>query len=359
MKKLLIVSQHQFGYHIDAYMYSKYLKNKFAITFICWDYNKNKIILENINIIYISRKGNIILRNFRFIYKTIFIIKKINFNTIFIDYFRGSFFLKIFAPKNNYILDIRTGSVANTFLRRFVYNKILLFETLFFNKVTIISKSLRKYLGINKNKVKILPLGSDEISTTNKNFDDIKLLYVGTFNNRKLEKTINGFYKFYNENKYKFNIKYTIIGSGKKNEEEKIKEMINKFNLNKVINLLGYIQHDKLKPYFDEHNIGIVFVPQEKKYEYQPPTKLFEYLMSGMPVIATKTFENKKIINKNNGILIDDTDDGFYMGLKSFILHKANFNSKIIKKSVSNYTWKRIIFTYLFPILNNESIKAP
>jgi nucleoside-diphosphate-sugar epimerase len=67
--------------------------------------------------------------------------------------------------------------------------------------------------------------------------------------------------------------------------------------------------------YFDIHNIGVSYIPMLKCFDNQPPTKTFEYLLSGMPVIATATNANKDIINDVNGVLINDNSEEVYNGL--------------------------------------------
>lgn len=37
-------------------------------------------------------------------------------------------------------------------------------------------------------------------------------------------------------------------------------------------------------------------------YDSQPPTKTFEYALSGLYVLATKTRENEKVITNDNGV---------------------------------------------------------
>ena len=67
--KLLIIAQHQFGYHSDTYYYCKHLDRRFRISYICWDYGQKKLHLEGVRVVYISRQGNLLTRNLRFIHQ--------------------------------------------------------------------------------------------------------------------------------------------------------------------------------------------------------------------------------------------------------------------------------------------------
>jgi glycosyltransferase involved in cell wall biosynthesis len=92
-------------------------------------------------------------------------------------------------------------------------------------------------------------------------------------------------------------------------------------------------------------------VPMTPYFEYQPVTKLFEYMLSGMPVIATNTYENRLIVNENNGVLINDTSEDFCNGLLTIYNKRNSFNSSEIRRSVESYTWGNIVNTNLKPYL--------
>ena len=113
--------------------------------------------------------------------------------------------------------------------------------------------------------------------------------------------------------------------------------------IDKIIIFAGQIPHDKIKPYFDLHNIGVSYIPKTEYFDVQPPTKTFEYLLSGMPVIATDTLENKRVICSKNGVLINDTAEAFYQGLVRIYTDKNNFDSISIRNSSMQYTWYKIV----------------
>ena len=78
-------------------------------------------------------------------------------------------------------------------------------------------------------------------------------------------------------------------------------------------------------------------------FDVQPVTKTFEHLVSGMPVIATATSENRLVVNEENGVLIDDTATGFYEGLKQLAAQKGSFDSEKIMRDSEKYQWRSIV----------------
>ncbi|SDT86290.1 glycosyltransferase [Desulfobacula phenolica] len=340
--RFLIISQNQFGYHTDTYYYCRYLQKSFDISYICWDYNYKKISMDGIKVIYISRRGNIALRNLRFLFRVIKELKN-EYDFHIIKYFRGCSFLKVLFYRQKFLFDIRTASVKKNKKARSLYNLIMLLEAKFFKHVSVISNHLVEKLGFSKKNIYILPLGADAISNTQKTFNIMKLLYVGTLENRDIDQTLKGFSRFYHEYKNEIKIIYTIVGGGDNNNENELKKIVTQNKINSVVDITGPIAHNKLKFFFDSHNIGVSYIPKTEYFDAQPPTKTFEYLVSGMPVIATNTSGNKAIITDENGILTNDTSDAFYNGLVRFYENRENYLSSHIRLNSMQYTWEKIV----------------
>lgn len=341
-KKILFVNQSQFGYHIDYLQYCRYLKNEFEITYICWDYGRNKMNEEGINIIYLSRQGNLIKRNISFIQNAIKHIYKFSYDVIFIHYFRGASLISILdRTKNSKNLDIRTGCVSSNSINRYVNNRILQFESKFFKNISIISEGLRSYIGINPYAY-ILPLGANPKNINKICKNRLHLLYVGTLTNRRIEDTIIGLNLFLEDNP-KYEIKYTIVGEGWNGEKNKLEKLIGKLNLNSIIELKGYVPHDELENIYSICNVGVSYIPITPYFQYQPATKTYEYLLLGIPVIATKTVENCNVINESNGLLILDNPVSFRDALIKIYNNIDSYNEISIINTVSKNHWHVII----------------
>jgi glycosyltransferase involved in cell wall biosynthesis len=355
---LLILCQNQFGYHIDTYFYCKYLSNLHNVTYLCWEYSKPKQAMDGVRIVYVSRAGNILVRNLRYILAALSYLRRHCVDICFIKYFRGCSILRLVFPWKKFVFDIRTGYIKQNILSGLVYDFFLRIESIFFSHVTIISISLAKKLKLQK-KSSLLPLGSIQLSDTIKDFFKIKLLYVGTLSNRQIEKTIQGIYTvLQNKQIETFPLIYTIIGDGDQDELEQLKALVNRLKLGNQVKLLGRIPFDQLKPYFDTHNTGVSFVPIIPCFDFQPVTKTFDYLLAGMPVIATATSENKMVINENNGVLINDTIEGFANGVGEIFKKQDQFKSQSIREAAQIYHWRLIVSNlekYLLNIYNSKA----
>jgi len=342
---VLIINKSQFGYHTDTFYYCKYLSDNFNVTYLCFDENNKKQKISNVNVIYVCWKGSFFYKAFNF-FKEIY--KEINLNKyhlIFVVNFSFCFITRFFNLSANFILDLRTGSVRKSPFSRFCEDFMTKINFLFFKHKTIISKSLANQFKVQKYTE--LPLGSEIISSSNKNFDYLKLLYVGTFSNRRIIDTLKALEIFVNKNLSNNLICYTIVGFGTKEEEINISKAIIKFNLSHIVNFVGRVSLDKLEKYFDTHNVGVAYIPQTNYFDCQPSTKIFEYSLSGLITIATNTAENRKYINKFNGLICEDNSLSLYHALESVSSNLKSFNSNDIRSNFLIYTWKKIVANIL------------
>lgn len=353
-KNIIFINPGQFGYKAGYYYYSKYLANdkRFNISFLCFDQNLPKLEIDGVKVKYIDFLGNIITRHFRWL-KAVYSIMKHNktrSTIFFMVYFKLCFIYTLLFPKKLIVLDIRTGSISNNSIKNWLQNLQYRFESLFFKHITILSKGLIKHIGINPQKCHWLPLGAEIFSNQNKNFNSINLIYVGTLNGRRIHETIDGldiFIKYYNSEK--INISYDIFGFGSEKEEEIIKQKIVNYKFQNTVKFHGRKNHIELKYFFDKCNIGVAYVPQTKYYEYQPSTKIFEYIFSGMVCIATNIFENRILITNENGVICNDDKDGFANAIKEIQNKMHEYSSQNIRSTLNSYSWNNIIKKKLIP----------
>ena len=349
--KIIILNTPQFGTLTDSYKWCEYLKDDYNIVFLCFDSHLKKMDLPGVNYVYIHRFDSPLLRGLWYIIYTLFYCL-FHKGFIFIVYFKFCQIFPIVFFWRDVHVDVRTLSVSTDKIRNARNDQKLLDAVNRFRSCSFISNGLLKKIKPSCARQFVLPLGADVISKTTKEWNSLRLLYVGTFNNRKMIKTIIGFEKYIKLSNDKKST-YTLVGDGE--ELQDIISYINQNGLNNI-NVVGRKSYDELKQYFDECNVGVSFVPIEDCYQYQPPTKTFEYVLSGLFCIATKTEANKEIINKDNGILILDTSDDFYKSLKYISSIKHTLCSSMIRETLKkNYTWESVVDAYLKPILAAES----
>ena len=347
-KDILMIYKGPFGTLTDSYKWCEYLKEEYNITFVelC---GEGEMMLNRVNLIRVSNRGSRFVRGVRFmLYCLLYLL--LAKGTIIIFYFDGCDIFKRLFPWKKMILDIRTLSVDKNADARKRSNDKLVKACRRFDHITIIQEDLIKKLQTDPGKFSVVPLGADVISTKIKTYDELNLLYVGTLEGRRISDTIEGLAIF--KQKYpEVKLIYHIVGDGITDKKENLIELINKYSLQDVVRVHGRLSYDKLNPFFDDCNIGVSYVPITSWYDHQPPTKTFEYIMSGLFCLATSTSENKKLINRDNGILHKDSPEDFSNALEQCMQRKTTLEFDKIKESLVEYKWKSIVSRKLLPVI--------
>ena len=349
MRKLIILNTSQFGLLTDSYKWCQYLKQYVDITFICFDNKHKRMDIPGVNYKYVYRFDNSLLRGVWYILYSLFYCL-FNQSKVFIVYFDFCHIFPLLLGKDRFHVDVRTLAVTDDDDLNKRQDLKLRNSLSYFKSVSYISEGIKDKISLDIQNQYILPLGADVISTKEKEWDKLKLLYVGTMNHRDIPKTIDGLYMF--TQKYgKHNISYDIVGDG--SELEQVKQKVREYNLSDIVSVHGKVMYDELSTFFNENNIGISFVPQKECYQHQPPTKSYEYILSGLYCIATNTVSNREIINFNNGILIEDTASSFCDAL-SYVAENLHQISKleINNTLIDSHTWSSIVEKSLRPIVD-------
>lgn len=318
---------------IDTVSANKNVIDKFKTINI--NYFKNlKLVCNLINKIY-SRK----------------LIKRGNYDICVISSSRFSFLLPLLNKNTKYVY--MTGHCAiSKNLSGFIWNFSLFLNMNIFKNLLVTNLSPIKKFKVKEEKIKKITTSITRRSQTYKKFNEIDMLYVGTLNYRNIHETIQGFAKFYQEYKNIIDIKYTIIGTGLKENIELINKTISIYQLENVVDYKGWIEDHELQQYFDMCNIGVGYIPIINEFTNNFSFKVMEFLLSGMPVIATNTNTNKMMINKDNGTLVEDTALDFYEGLKEMFNKLNYFKSEEIYMKARKYDTDYVVTNEVIPYLN-------
>lgn len=324
-KRVIFVGKDQFGYQTDLYKYCEHLRDLFDITVVCFERNLPEIALPGINVITVPNHG--FLAKYRAIHKTLKSLSETTPGAVFIQYMPFcAAFPKLF-PNAKVILDFRTAGVQPNAIKRMVQNNLSRLESCWFKHHTVINPGVARKLGIKH--YSLLPLGADVFSAEPKLHDKMRLLYVGTLVNRKIERTIEGLARF-NTLHHNCVESYDIVGTGSEKDVQKLIKEIKRYNLGHIVKLHGYVPQTHLKPFFDSANAGITFVPIKPWYMHQPPTKALEYAASGLRGILTATEANVELYNTGIGdVLCLDTAKSFASALQTMY---TRFNQKQPKR---------------------------
>lgn len=195
-------------------------------------------------------------------------------------------------------------------------------------KIITISNSLKqKYIDmISRNDIELIYNGIED-NFNQKNYiskDIINFLQVGTINFGKNQLEVLKAAKVL-KNKDIYNFKINFVGPEEKTYKEILQNYIKENSLEKYVEFLGNKNSEELKNLIQRFDVGLMLSLKEAFGRVT-----VEYMLGGMPVIASNTGANPELIRENqNGYLYNIGDiDSLAQKLELFI--KDNLKIKEI-----------------------------
>lgn len=335
---------------VDIFYYSKFLSkdNDYKIKVIVSKINED-ISNDNLEIIELGK-----INYFKFIFKSFFEIKKINKNEKinYVYFFAQNPFSVLFQFLVKYLLRIKTiYDVVSWPIWKWVIpfiSKITIKLWVHFSdKFIVLDKWLINKLNLSKNKShEIIWMWYDETifyenkekNLFNKKENEIIFSYIWTLNKQR---KIDIFLKAFIENiKINKNIKLYFIWFW--NWEDNLKTISWKY-LNKNIFFLWKKEHKKIPDYINSSDIMISYIPKMDYFEYQPPTKLIEYLACNKPCIVTNTIAQEEIMSWFEDLICRDDLKSVSEKIKYCIDNLEKIKKNNFSKLVVGFSWSKLV----------------
>lgn len=160
------------------------------------------------------------------------------------------------------------------------------------------------------------------------------ILYQGALNTgRGLEWVINAM-------PHINNAVLLIIGDGDIANE--LKQQVRQLNLETKVIFTGRIEGNKLYNYTNTADLGLCLLENKGlSYYYSLPNRIFDYIHSGIPVLATRFPEIENIVEKyNTGILIDHYEPMFLANIINTQLENV-IDKDYFRTLASTFCWEK------------------
>ena len=241
------------------------------------------------------------------------------------------------------IYDIHELESETTGISKFNQVYVLMIEKLswrFIDTVFYVSESIRKWYTENIGKINSeIVLNSPElnVSEIKTNYlkeyfhldnDSIVFIYLGLLSrDRGIEMALEVF---------KSNPKYVIVFMGHGEKEEEIRKYSSKYA---NIFLHPAVSSDLVVPITSSANFGYCVLENTSLSVYfSLPNKLFEYVFSGLPVLASNFPDiSDKVNNYNLGLVVDFNKDAIISGIEELINSDSKKSSQ--KNNIDALTW--------------------
>ena len=142
-------------------------------------------------------------------------------------------------------------------------------------------------------------------------------------------------------------VEFSLIGSG--DELSKLKELVEKNNLENNVEFKGWIDRDEIPKNIADASIGIGPLRLTDVTAGALPIKVLEYMASAMPIIAEKgTLPDDILQNNKNGLFIEGAND---LAEKIIFLlenpKKMESMGQKSKEMVKKFSWDEVVKTIL------------
>lgn len=170
--------------------------------------------------------------------------------------------------------------------------------------------------------------------------------YMGRFKTMGMDKGINDILKavdILNKGKGKEVLFIAVGGSNK--DVEYYKEKARDLNIEKNVKLLGSHTQAELALYQQTCDILLMPFPFVEHYAYyMSPLKMFEYMASGRPIIATDLPTIREVLNEKNSVIIKPNHPEYLAGAVSRIAQSNDCGKSLAQLAlcdVQDYTWEK------------------
>lgn len=283
---------------------------------------------------------------------TIVLIRDMPFEAFLVSFLRRYFRFKLFYQHSAPLHDISISAFkVNKGLKRFWYLIQGLFYSFFLGKILkkadivfSISDFHEKKLDHAGGGKKIVPLtmGVDEewlkrckseIPYLNKiSKDNFLLTYFGTLSFTRNPKFI---LRIFSEvRKRVTNCKLILMGKTNSDwEDRELRMTCRNLGIDRDVIFTGLINREKLQDHLAYCYLSISAIPADKRYKLSSPTKIYESLGNGVPVIGNKEiYEQRKVISESGGGIIVDYDMASFCDAIVDLLNNPELRQQMVRK---------------------------
>jgi len=120
---------------------------------------------------------------------------------------------------------------------------------------------------------------------------------------------------------------------------------VKKYSIDKHVDVIGRVSGNEIPDYLGNADFGICLWADKPYWRFNPPTKLFEYLVSGLPVIANDMRTHTKYVADGvNGFICKYSSESLSEILINAWNNKADYPAMVenVSRDNSKYLWQNI-----------------
>jgi glycosyltransferase involved in cell wall biosynthesis len=166
--------------------------------------------------------------------------------------------------------------------------------------------------GLSPEKISIVsntpPIYSTWSGSRQHSGENLRVVYVGFITElRGLDILVRATKKFLDKVSDKDSIKVDIIGKG--SFKEKLVDLVRELGLEGNVSIHGWLEPNQMDEILRQANVGALTYRVCGHWNHTIPNKLFDYMLAGLPVLATEVIPISRIIHEEKcGLICRDQD---------------------------------------------------
>ncbi len=256
-----------------------------------------------------------------------------------------------FRQRIKFIYEVHTLPLGTDFVA--LINRLL---TRFVSKYVFVTRHLAERYGLTFTQDKIivahdgvnleifdLNVSQDEARTKLDLPSEKKIIgYTGRFKTMEMEKGIGDILKSLQS--LPEEILFLAVG-GKKRHRDEYLTQARQLGVEKKVNLVEHFSQEIVALYQKACDLLLMPFPYTEHYAYyMSPLKMFEYMASKRPIIATDLPAVREVLNESNAILIPPDNPSALAKAISHLLAHPQIGEQLANQAyldVQNYTWEK------------------
>ena len=183
------------------------------------------------------------------------------------------------------------------------------------DEIITLSEPLKRQVVENfhvpRERIHVVPLGVDTTLFTPTETEAgarLRVVYIGTITSyRGINHVIDAIRQL--ADRYRSRITFDIYGHGDEEFLEEIAALADADDTDYEISLEGHVDHRELPKIVSQYDVAVSPLPPLEAFQVSCPTKVFEYLAMGLPVIATRiTPHERYLTHRENAFLVEPED---------------------------------------------------
>lgn len=200
-------------------------------------------------------------------------------------------------------------------------------------------------MGVNPNKISIVsntpPPEKHKNLPRNHTGESLHILYVGFVTEiRGLDLLVNAVHEFKKKHP-NAEIQADIVGVGSATEH--IQDLIHQHKLHEYVRVHGWLEYEEITKLFEIANVGALTYQVCPHWNHTIPNKIFDYMIEGLPVLATEVVPISRILIDTQSGLVgkdrypEDIANKLSMLMDSELRNKLGSNGQ--KAIRDQYNW--------------------